>query len=479
MDLLQVAVTYKIERTEREKRVMKNANMGLLKRMTPVLGLVMLVLVGVVRLPAQETVEARLAALEARIQELESELSAARGGQLDSVVLPVSARGSALQGAFIRPAVLTTPGSLEMASASPVAPATAMAPPMQAGTPDFSGDYEGLNFFKGVTFGGFLDAYYSWDVNDPPEDPISFRAFDVHHNSLTFSQADLQMSKAVGDSSPLGYMLDMAVGPTADLVNGGDFGIGNSTAAHFMQYYMSAKAGSATLDFGKFVTPHGAELIDNRGNWNYSRGILFTWAIPFYHFGLRAAVPLGDKATFTGFLVNGWNNVVDNNRGKTGGLSIALNPSDSFSIIQNYMVGQEQPGENFVRNLFDTVATIKLGDKVTFMANYDYGRDRVASGSGGDVHWQGIATYLRLQPSEKFAFTPRFEYYSDPMGFTTGTPQILREITLTPEFTVSDNLVMRFEYRHDWGTEPTFAVNDPSDDAGKQDTLGVGMILSF
>jgi len=458
---------------------MKNVNKGVLKRMAAVFGLLLVVLVGVVRLPAQNSVEARLAALEARIQQLESELAVAKGGTLAAAALPAISGGTMLPGAFIRPAVLTSPGTLEMAAVMAAPPAAAMAPPLQAGTPDFSGDYEGLNFFKGVTFGGFLDTYYSWNINDPPSGLSGFRAFDLHHNSLTFSQADLEMTKAVSDSSPLGYMLQMAVGPTANIVNGGDFGSGNSTAAHFMQYYLSGKLGTATLDFGKFTTPHGAELIDNRSNWNYSRGILFTWAIPFYHFGLRAAVPLGSKATFTGFLVNGWNNVVDNNKGKTVGFTLGLNPTDNFSFTQSYMVGEEQPGSDFVRHLFDTLVTVKLGDKVTFLANYDYGMDRIASGTGGGVHWQGIAAYLRLAPTEKFAFTPRFEYYDDRMGFTTGTAQILKSFTLTPEFAVSDNLVARFEYRHDWGNQGTFEVEDPSDDPGKQDTLGVGMILKF
>ena len=42
------------------------------------------------------------------------------------------------------------------------------------------------------------------------------------------------------------------------------------------------------IDFGKFVTPHGAEVIETRDNWNYSRGLLFALAIPYYHMGARS-----------------------------------------------------------------------------------------------------------------------------------------------------------------------------------------------
>ena len=451
---------------------------GRINRMAAVLGLVALVLAGAVRLPAQNSVEARLAALEARIQQLESELAAARGMTSQPVAVPVSASGSKLEGAFPRPAVLTSPATMAMASTAAAAPTTAMAPPLQAGTPDFSGDYEGLNFFKGVKFGGFIDAYYGYDFNTPPSGKVTYRNFDFNHNSLTLSQVDFEMTKATGEASPLGYNVQMSFGPTADWVNSGDPGVGNSTGAHFMQYYLSWRANvgrGLTLDFGKFVTQHGAEVIDTRADWNYSRGILFAWAIPYHHFGARATLPLSDKVTLAAFLVNGWNNVVDNNSGKTGGFQFIFN-SGPFSFIQNYMVGPEQTGASDKRHLLDSLLTLKAGDKVTFMANYDYGMDRT---SDGHAHWQGIAGYVKLQPTSWFALTPRIEYFADTHGFATGTAQKMKEFTITPEFTLSDNLVTRFEYRHDWSDAESFEVSDPTDDATKQDTAAVGLILKF
>jgi hypothetical protein len=431
-----------------------------------------------------QTIEDRITALEAKIHELQSELAAVRQAATPvATVQDVAARSAnPLFGASIQPAVLTqAPVRLASAAAASAAPAppAAAAPPLQD---SLSGELEGLNFFKGVTFGGFIDAYYNWDVNEPDDATVTLggaglkRNFDFSHNSLTLSQVDFEMARAVSDTAPLGYMVQLVAGPTADLVNGGDFSTGNSTAAHFMQYYMSGRLGGVTLDFGKFVTPHGAEVIDNRANWNYSRGLLFALAIPYHHFGLRAAIPISDKASMTAFLVNGWNNVVDNNKGKTFGLNLTLNPTDKVSFIQNYMVGQEQAGASDVRHLFDSILTLKPNDKITFLVNYDFGMDRVA---GDHVHWQGIAAYLRLQPSAMFALTPRFEFYSDPMGFSTGTRQQVKEFTLTPEFVISENLITRFEYRHDWSNEPTFTVSDPSDDPTKQDTVAAGLILKF
>ena len=71
------------------------------------------------------------------------------------------------------------------------------------------------------------------------------------------------------------------------------------------------------VDVGKFVTPMGAEVIESKDNWNYSRDFLFTRAIPFYHFGARAKYTFNDKYSATGYVLNGWNNIVDSNSGQS------------------------------------------------------------------------------------------------------------------------------------------------------------------
>ena len=458
--------------------VKQHMKKGSVRRFVPMLGLFAVVLAAAFPLRAQ-TVEERLAALEGRIRQLEGELAVARGTTVETGLVGVQETDSPLTGAFIRPAVLTTPGSLELASAEAAAPAAAMAPQQQD---PFTGDFEGLSFFRGTRFSGFLDAYYTFDFNEPSEELITYRNFDFNPNSLTLSQVMFDMSKPVSESAPLGYMLQLQIGPTSDFVNSGDFAIGNSTAAHFLQYYLSGRVPvgrGLTLDVGKFVTQHGADVIDTRADWNYSRGLLFAWAIPYYHFGVRATYPASDKLTLAAFLVNGWNSVIDNNKAKTGGFQFIWNPTPQISFIQNYMVGPEQTGEGSpTRHLFDSLLTLKLNDQITFMANYDYGMDR---NTEDDVHahWQGIAGYLKFQIAPAFAVTPRFEYFDDRMGFMTGTAQRLKEFTITPEFVISENLVTRFEWRRDWSNAESFAVSSPDDDPTVQSTVGVGMILKF
>ena len=142
-----------------------------------------------------------------------------------------------------------------------------------------------------------------------------------------------------------------------------------------------------------------------------------------------------------GLLTNGWNNVVDNNSGKTLGGQVIFKPTGALSIVQNYMAGPEQPDDSDDwRQISDTTVTFTATKALTLMGNYDYGHDTFA-GVGG--HWQGFAGYAKFQANESVAIIPRFEWYNDEAGFTTGTPQTLKEATITLEAKALDNLLWR------------------------------------
>jgi hypothetical protein len=62
----------------------------------------------------------------------------------------------------------------------------------------------------------------------------------------------------------------------------------------------------------------GAEVIESQDNWNYTRSTLFGYAIPFYHLGVRASMPVNDKLSLAGFVTNGWNNRSEITRNRSG-----------------------------------------------------------------------------------------------------------------------------------------------------------------
>jgi hypothetical protein len=176
--------------------------------------------------------------------------------------------------------------------------------------------------------------------------------------------------------------------------------------------------------------------------------------------------------------VNGWNNVVDNNSGKTYGVTLNLNPSSKVAITQSYMTGPEMTGINQSwRQLADTIVSITATDKLSFLFNYDYGRgDNI--GLPDPARWQGIAGYVRYAFDPAHAFTLRYELFDDPTGFSTGTIQQLKEVTATFEKMISGNLITRLEYRHDYSNQPTY-LKGPGTPASSQHTLAAALIYTL
>ncbi len=324
---------------------------------------------------------------------------------------------------------------------------------------------------------GFVDTYYSYNFNDPPGD-TQLRNFDTKHSQISLNLIEVALEQKPSSDSRLGFRTDLNFGPATDMVHAYEPG-GADVFKTFEQAYVSGLAPlgkGLQIDFGKFVTPHGAEVIEAKDNWNYSRSLLFALAIPYYHVGVRATYPLSDTLSVAGYFVNGWNDGVDNNGGKTFGFQATVKPGSKLTLVQNLMTGPEQvDDDDSNRFLSDTIATFNVTPSLSLMANYDYGRDTV---SGQAVTWQGIAGYLRYQINAAWAVAPRFEYLKDPDGFMTGTSQTLKELTLTSEYKIGGALLTRLEYRRDFSDTPFF-LESGGGTKKSQDTFTVGLVYAF
>lgn len=354
------------------------------------------------------------------------------------------------------------------------------APGAAAPAPSLSG------LLGSTTLSGFVDVYYGQNFNNPASQTNGLRFFDQSTQMFGLNMVELVVDKTPEvTNSRTGYHVALGFGQAMNAVNGSDHG-----GLGFDQYlkeayfsYLAPVGKGLQIDVGKFVTPHGAEVIETKDNWNYSRGLLFSYAIPYYHFGMRAKYAFNDKYAVTGFLVNGWNNVVDNNSGKTYGVSFAWNPNKKFGVTENYMAGPEQNNLNSnLRQLSDTVFTYSPNSKLSFIVNGDYGRgDRVTDPLTAivspPVYWTGVAGYIRYAFSGTSAISTRYEYYDDPNGFTTGTTQHINEFTATVERLMAHHIISRLEFRHDVSNQPVFFKG--STPVLAQNTLAAGMVFTF
>jgi hypothetical protein len=345
-----------------------------------------------------------------------------------------------------------------------------------------------------IDFSGAVDGYYSYNFQHPADRTNRLYNFNIPAQQFSLDMLEVGISHS---PDPIGGEIDLGFGQAFKTFNAFDNDGGfNQYVRQAFVSIKPARAKGFELDFGKFVTTSGAEVIESYTNWNYSHSLLFSWAIPYYHFGLRTSWPMGKHMTGGFQLVNGWNNLVDNNSGKTIGPNVTITYS-KFAWVIDYYGGPENSGTNVGwRHLFDTTLTLTPSSKASVYLNYDYGQNRgaVATATGfktdGLATWKGFAGALKIQATPKVAFVGRGEWFNDSDGFNTGTAQKVKEVTFTGEYKIIEGLLWRAEYRHDWSDQPFFlnhtcvgtAAVCPTTFSGnstKQDTFSVAVVAFF
>jgi hypothetical protein len=329
----------------------------------------------------------------------------------------------------------------------------------------------------GTEVGVLVDTYFAYQFNGAAGDAL-LRNFDTRNRQFALSMAELWLSSAATPDRRVGFAVKFNFGSAASMINAYEPGSapGLQNVQQVYASYLAPVGKGLQVDVGKFATPLGAEVIEAKDNWNYSRSLLFALAIPYYHVGARVGYSPSDRLTLTGYIVNGWNNAVDNNTGQSLGVQVAYRPTPALSLVGNYLAGPEHSDQtNDWRHVVDATATWTVSPTVSLMANYDYGRE---AASGGPVRWSGVAGYARFQVTPRFALTPRVEWYDDPQGATTGLAQTVKEMTVTAECKARDNFLLRAEFRRDWSSQPFFPV-DTGSPVPHQSSLAVAMLYNF
>ncbi len=370
--------------------------------------------------------------------------------------------------------VQTTPTAAPAVAAAATPTSLAISAPSSAPLPKFLAE-------KKYSVSGILDAYYDGDLNHPNNGNTQLRNFDIRANTVSLNEAKLVLAY---DPSPFGIRVDLGFGSAFQVMHPSNpSGGGLKYVEQMFVSVKPAKWKGFQADFGQFVTSAGAEVIESGDNWNYSRSLLFAYAIPYYHFGLRATMPVTSSITAGFQVVQGWNNIFDNNSGKTFGFT-AVQSKKYYTLSGDYYTGPENMDTTHGwRNLIDTTLLLTPTAKFNAYLNYDYGQNRGANatstGIGALDHWQGIAGAGHYQVTSKMTATVRGEYFNDITGFNTGSAQKLKEITVTSDYLIKPGVLVRAEYRHDSSNIPFFIKTDEPASVKGQSTLEIGFIAFF
>lgn len=340
---------------------------------------------------------------------------------------------------------------------------------------------------KDVKVNGFVSTSYNYNFNTPNTRKVEYRPFNENADSFNLDVAELVFQKEAGEVGDIGFRTDFMYGYTVPKAIRSTWPGTPQSAdddVDIQQAYVRyiAPVGSGlTLDFGKFITEMGAEVIEGYDGWgyNYSRSLLFYNTIPYTHTGVRGTYKINDQFTFMGQIFNGWDNVVDNNSAKSWCAHLMVMPTADTMLNLKFMSGPEQTDNTTnLRNVVDVNLTAPLMERLTLSLDYVYGNEEDVPGIG-DSTWSGLSGIVRYAASDSYAINVRGEVFNDDDGARTGIEQNMWEVTVTPEFTVKKNMVIRPEYRHDVSDEKVFTKNSTGADTKTQDTVGVNVFFYF
>jgi Putative beta-barrel porin-2, OmpL-like. bbp2 len=339
-------------------------------------------------------------------------------------------------------------------------------------------------WFNDLAVNAFVSTAYEYNSNRPTNGASSYRVFDFSDNSFNLV-AELVVQIAAAKPNDAGFRVDFDAGNSIPQITKTQ----DQTAAQFdlkqaFASYIAPLGSGLRFDVGKFVTHLGYEVIEGYDGYNdnYSRSILFGYAIPFTHTGAKVSYTFSSKVAGMVEVVNGWDLLRDNNRSKSVGAQLSLTPIAPLNVLLNWIGGPELPNNNHSnRNVFDIVAILKPNSTLTLGLNGDYGREDGTSlvNPGSDATWKGIAGYGTLALTNKFSVALRGETFHDEDGVRlgTGTRAVLSEGTFTPSYKFTDHVLLRGEARYDKANQPIITKRGTL--ADKQTTVAANVIFVY
>ena len=308
----------------------------------------------------------------------------------------------------------------------------------------------------GFQASGTVLASYTQNFNNPYTNNNQLRIFDTAANSFQANLVQIMFERPatagsatdrVGFRARLNFGLDARFSRARTNLQPGN----DSTELDMQEMYgeyIAPIGNGLKVQFGKINTLIGYEVINAWENPNFSRTMMFGLSQAFTETGVRFTYPFNSVVTASVGLVNGWDNVEDNNRGKTVTWLLAVTPHERFGANFFGSYGSEQGNGNnngtfatvgvctngatgcdptAKRLVAGAIITMKPIDSTTLILEPYYGNEsnasasKFAAGQSPNARWNGFVAYLihdfndQTQPNA-FSLRVRGEIWEDAGG---------------------------------------------------------------
>jgi hypothetical protein len=311
---------------------------------------------------------------------------------------------------------------------------------------------------QGAEWGGFLDAYYAYDTNTPPNHDRSFTTQPARHNefnvNLVYLEGKLALERVRG-------RLAVQAGTSVQSNYSSEPSLGSVSGPSLVRNIQEATAGyriadGLWLDAGIFFSHIGLESFISRDNWTYTRSLVADYS-PYYQSGVKVSYQIGSEWSVQLHVLNGWQNISESNMAKSLGSQLSFTPSATLSVTYNTLIGKEAE----LRHFHDLVLKWSVTNHIQLGTQADIGFQKLAA-SNSYATWYGASLVGRYVLTERVALAIRLERYWDknqiivtsvsPNGFRSWGASLGADVQLHPR------VVWRNEVRGFWSGDPVYPL---------------------
>ncbi len=294
-----------------------------------------------------------------------------------------------------------------------------------------------------LQFSAFVDMYYAYDLNQPPNRERSFTTQPLRHNEVNINLAVLSAQYTQNN-----------VRARLALQTGTYVQSNYIAEPQDLRIIHEASAGvrlgkDVWIDMGIMPSHIGVESAISKDNWNYSRSFVADYS-PYYEAGIKLSAEVAENLTASILLLNGWQNIRETNNSKAIGTQLQWRPTTSTLLNWSTFIGNEQPDTALqkMRYFNNVFVQHSFSERVEMSTTLDVGVQSATKG-GSDLWW-GTSFLLRYHWSENIKLGSRVEYYSDPNGVIIPLEQsMFRTVgaSINIDYYPAHNMLLRAEGR--------------------------------
>lgn len=273
-------------------------------------------------------------------------------------------------------------------------------------------NYDSVEVGK-LSIGGLVDTYYGFDFNEPAGSLRPYCVSSARHNEININMAYIDLkyrNNHVRAHLVPGfgtYINDNYISEKGSLKNLIEANVGVK---------LSRKK-EIWVDAGILGSPYTNESAISKDHLMYTRSFAPEF-VPYYLAGVKLSVPFNTKWSGYLYVLNGWQQIQDNNNPLSIGTQIEYRPTANILFNWDTYVGDEYATAtpDYRTRYFTDVYAIWKKKKWSLTSCIYIGRQdkKDSLGAQSHVYWGQANAIASYQLTQRISISARIEYFTDP-----------------------------------------------------------------